>query len=43
MISDVLTYLGLQADKPGLWLALCTLAVAVFATIRLSQANRRVR
>lgn len=43
MITDVLTSLGLQADKPGLWLALCILAGAVFAAVRLSQANRRAR
>lgn len=43
MISDVLTYLGLQADKPGLWLALGLVVGAVVLTVRLSQANRRAR
>ena len=43
MISDVLTYLGLQADKPGLWLALGVIVGAVVLTVRLSRANRRAR
>ena len=43
MISDLLTYLGLQADKPGLWLALGVVVGAVVLTVRLSRANRRAR
>lgn len=41
MFSDVLTQFGLAPDKPGLWLALCLLAGAVFLGIRLSRVSQR--
>ena len=42
-MTDALTYLGLQADKPSLWLALLLLAGLAVLTFRLSRASRRAR